>query len=109
MAAKKTNVFSNISPDIQWLKERIEEIKQEVESMPYNEIEDRIVSLNGTNGFSEKVAATKETIQKSYREALKEYANLVEVYETLIQKEETKAVARGGAKISASARDFMKK
>lgn len=107
MAKKQTSIVSKIDPNLEWLKDRAEEIKREVESQAYDEIEDRIVSLMGSHGPSDKVAATKEIIQKARREALKDYAQLHDLIKQMEETEEAKVQARGGQKLSSRAAKFM--
>ena len=96
MPAVKESVVSKIKADLDWLKDRAEEIKREVEGQAYDEIKDRIVELSGSHGPADKIAATKESIQKARREALKEYAQLLELINQIEERDEAKLEGRGG-------------
>lgn len=97
MSTKKQNTYAG--QGIEWLKERAEEILRDVEETPYNKTVDRIISLMGPNGPSEKVVKDKESIQKATREAYKDYAAIIEIIDKLEQIEENKKQARGGQDI----------
>lgn len=107
MSTKKQNTYAG--QGIEWLKERAEEIRKSVEDTPYSKIEDRIVSLMGPNGPSEKVVKDKESIEKATREAYKDYAALMEVIDKLEQIEEKKLLTRGDVEMSHLAKKFTGK
>lgn len=98
---------SYIEEELQWLEDRANEIKMDVEKHPYNKIRDRIVSLSMPSGNVEKVAATKESIQEATRKALKDYAFLIEAIDKLREKEAVKVESRGKGEVSALAEDFL--
>lgn len=99
--------MSKVNPNLEWLKDRAEEIKREVESEAYDEIKDRIVTLAGARGDADKVVASKEVIQAARRKALLDYGQLQELIIQIEQTEDAKVQARGGAKISSRAAKFM--
>lgn len=103
----KETVVQKISPRIEWLRERADEIIKSVEELPYDQIEDRIVVLNGAHGPSEKVVAKKEDIEKARRASLMEYAQLIEMIEKMEASEAAKVQARGNTKLSSRAAKFM--
>lgn len=88
MAVAKKNTY--VDSDLDWLEQRLADIKSSVDANPYHKIKDRKVSLDGPNGAAEKVSATIETQQKSIREALKDYALIVEAVSKLRQLEDEK-------------------
>jgi len=96
MATKKNNY---ITEELDWLEQRANEIKEEVETNPYNSLSDRIVMLEGAKGPSEKVVSNKEAQQKARREALKDYSFLIEAIGKLREAEEKKIEARGGQSV----------
>lgn len=96
MATKKDNVIQKINPNLEWAKERAEEIRREVESQPYDQIKDRIVTLNGSHGPSDKVVATKEVIEAARRKALVDYVQLQELISQIEERDEAKLEGRGG-------------
>ncbi len=105
MPTKKNNY---IGEDLDWLEAKAEEIKTFIDNTSYSGIEDRIVDLQtAMGGSNEKVAATKEAIQKSYREALKEYASIIEVINNLREKEAAKIETRGKQELSLQAKKFL--
>lgn len=104
--AKAKNSF--IDEELEFLEQRAKEIKQDVEANPYDEIRDRIVSLDGPNGSSEKVVATEEAQKKAMREALREYAQIIEIINNLREKEAAKLQTKGDAQISTLGKEFLK-
>src|SRR5690625_5440542 len=76
MGKKRSNSY--IEEELNWLEERAHEIKATIESNPYNDITDRIVALEGVKGSTDKIAATAEQQQKAQRDAMKDYAQLLE-------------------------------
>lgn len=88
-----------IEPELDWLEQRLQEIKEDIDSKPYTDIMDRIVTLDGSRGPSDKVVATEESQKKAQREALKEYTILLGEVDKLREKEEAKKEARGGGDI----------
>src|SRR5690606_30756573 len=93
MATKKN---SFIKEDLDWLKNRAQEIKDYIDANPYHKISDRIEVFETTKGPADKLIASIETQQKAQREALKDYALILEAIDKLEQIEEKKNNVRGG-------------
>lgn len=96
-----------IEPELDWLEQRLQEIKEDIDSKPYTEIKDRTITLFGVQGNSEKVVATEEAQKKAQREALKEYTALLADVDKLRERQEAKIQARGKAEISSLAKNFL--
>lgn len=99
-----------IGEELEWLENRLLEIKEDVDSNPYSEISDRIVSLMGAHGPSEKVVASAEAQKTALRAALKEYVVLLEMVDKLREKEEQKQIeARGNVEVSPRVKALLNK
>lgn len=89
MAVAKKNTY--VEAELDWLEQRLKDIKSFVDANPYHKISDRLVSLSmGDKGEVEKVSANIEAQQKSIRESLKDYALIVEAVSKLRQLEDEK-------------------
>lgn len=87
MAAKKN---SYVDEELEWLEQRMQDIKSFINDNPYHTLKDRIEKLNTPNGVAEKVVANIEQQQKSIRESLKDYALIAEAVSKLRKTEEEK-------------------
>lgn len=95
--SKKPNY---IEEELTWLEDQAEAIKTDVDSLPYNEIKDRIIFLEGPKGSYETIAQKEEVIKEARRKALKDYADLISVIDIKrAEEEKKKEVARGGLDI----------
>lgn len=106
--AKKQNSY--ISAELDLAETQLEKWKQYLEDNPYDQIEDRKELMKTkTGGAYYAVVATKEAIQKSLRDTMKEYLAMCEVVEKLREKEETKKIeARGKGTITGQASEWLK-
>ena len=105
MATKKN---SYISADLQFAETQLEKWHNYMLDNPYDEVEDRKeMQMTKTGGSFYTVVQTKETIQKSLRDTLKEYLAMLEVVEKLREKEAAKLETRGNSEISTLAEDFL--
>lgn len=96
--AKKNNY---IEEELAWLTLKAAQIKKYVDEPPMHELSDRIETLNGPTGPSEKIAATVEAQLKSKRDALKDYTLILEAIDKLREKEEAKKIeARGNTSMN---------
>jgi hypothetical protein len=96
MATKKN---SYISAELELAEEQLARWKQYLLDNPYNEVEDRKELMKTKNGGAYyAVVQTKEAIQKSLRDTMKEYLAMCEVVEKLREKEAAaqKEVRGGG-------------
>lgn len=105
MATTKSNSY--IEKELQWLESKAQEIQEYINKTKYGDIDDRIVSLIGARGAVETIAANIEQQQKAYRDALKEYASIIEVIDKLREKEEEKIAIRGKGELSGQAKAWM--
>lgn len=106
MATAKKNNY--IKEDLIWLEEKAAHIVDYVNTHPYNEIDDRKIDLETPKGIFEKVVASIETQQKAYRDALKDYALLLEAINILREREEAKIETRGKTEMSGQAEQWLK-
>lgn len=99
---------SNIEEELEWLESRLAQIKEDIDSQKYGDIEDRIIDLRDSKGgTSQKVAATAEQQKKAVRDSLKEYTALVGEVDKLREIEKQKQKGRGSAVINDRMRDLM--
>ena len=104
MAAKQLYIID----ELEWLEDRLREIKADIDSKPYAHITDRIVALEGARGPSETIAATEESQKKAQRDALREYTSLLEATNKLREQEEIKMQTRGGANVNSKMKRLVK-
>lgn len=98
MGSKKSNNY--IQEELDWLEQKAEAIKRDVDSTPYDRIKDRIVLLDGPRGPVATVVQKEEVIKEAYRKSLKDYSELISaINEKREIDEKKKEVARGGASI----------
>lgn len=91
----------------EYVEARLAEIKEYLDSNPFNEITDRILVLQGAKGPVEKVVSSIEVQQKAYTTTLKEYMSLMEAASKLREREAAQIKARGNAHISTLAKGFI--
>jgi hypothetical protein len=104
MTTKKTNTY--ISFELDWLEAKAEELKNYVDSTPLTELKDRIHWRETRTGQMPMLTASIEAQIKSLTQALKDYAQIIEVVDNLREKEASKAEARGGQNINGMMEDF---
>lgn len=90
-----------IIEELEWLEDRLREIKADIDSKPYAQITDRIVWLETARGAVQNCIANEEVQKKAQREAIKEYTSLLEATNKLREQEESKMESRGNARISS--------
>lgn len=94
MATTKKNNY--ISVELDFAELQLEKWKNYIENNPYDEVEDRKeLQKTKTGGAYYAVVQTKEQIQKSLRDTMKEYLLMLEIVDKLREKEEAKKEARG--------------
>lgn len=87
----------NISEELDWLESKANSIKQYVDANPYHLVQDRTVTKYTKDGGSyEDVVQKIEVIQKSLRDSLKEYADLIAQIDKLREEEKKKEVVGRG-------------
>lgn len=105
--AKKANNY--ISAELDLAETQLEKWKQYLIDNPYDEVTDRKELMKTkTGGAYYAVVATKEAIQKSLRDTMKEYLAMCEVVEKLREKEETKIESRGKGEVTGQAEAWLK-
>lgn len=99
MAESKNKL--HILDELAWLENQAEELKKYIEANPLSEIADRIALKETKNGGVIPVTvANREAQRKDLTQALKDYAQLLEVINKLREIEEKKIEARGGKAVS---------
>lgn len=106
MTQKKT---SNIEQELSWLEDRLQEIKADIDSQKYSEIDDRIVWLETPKGSVQRVTATIEQQKKAVRDSLKEYTLLLSEVDKLREAEKAKLKGRGSAVLNNQMKELMSK
>lgn len=104
MATKKN---SYVDFELDWLQEKADQLKTYVDNNPFHELSDRLAWKSTANGGQMPlVVATIEAQIKSLTQALKDYAQIIEVIDKLREKEEQKAEARGSQEINGKMKQF---
>lgn len=101
----------NISEELDWLESKANSIKQYVDANPYHLVQDRTVTKYTKDGGAyEDVVQKIEVIQKSLRDSLKEYADLIAQIDKLREEEKKKEVeARGNTKMNSRMKNLTSK
>lgn len=98
MVTQKKNSY--IEEELSWLEKKASQIKKYVDEPPMHELTDRIEDLMTSRGIIQKVTATIEVQHKSKRDALKDYALIIEAIDRMRANEESKKhAAKGGNEI----------
>ena len=105
MATKKN---SYVEFELDWLQDKANQLKAYVDNNPFHELVDRLAWKSTSNGGQMPlVVATIEAQIKSLTQALKDYAQIIEVIDKLREKEEQKTVARGSQEVNGLMKKFM--
>jgi hypothetical protein len=98
--AKKANTY--IDFELDWLQTKAEQLKAYVDNNPFNELQDRIrLKETSRGGAIPVLAASIEAQIKSLTQALKDYAQIIEVIDKLREAEAKKQItSRGDQDIS---------
>lgn len=99
MATKKPNTY--IEYDLEWLRKKIDELKQYVDDRPFDKLTDRIEwKQTGKGGMMPMVIQTIEGQLKLLKEILKDLPTMLSAVDQLEQQEEDKKKeSRGGEDI----------
>jgi hypothetical protein len=93
--------------ELDWLQEKADQLKTYVDNNPFHELTDRLAWKQTSNGGQMPlVVSTIEVQIKSLTQALKDYAQIIEVIDKLREKEEQKAEARGSQEINGKMKRF---
>lgn len=106
MAKTKTNSY--IGFELDWLEKKAEQLRLYVDSNPFDQLQDRKVEKETARGITEEISATIEAQLRSLTQALKDYAQIIEIVDKLREKEEAKIESRGNQEVSSLAKNFMK-
>jgi uncharacterized protein YlxP (DUF503 family) len=107
--AKNTKT-TYINTELDWAEQQLQSWKAYVDANPLHELKDRIEwKPTAKGGMLPMVIASIEAQGKFIQETMKNYLALLEVVNTLREKEEAKKMeVRGGGELSAMAEDFLK-
>lgn len=106
MSTKKANSY--IGFELDWLQEKAEQLKAYVDDHPFNELEDRIrLKETSRGGVIPVLAASIENQIKSLTQALKDYAQIIEVIDSLREKDSKKVETRGKTVVSVQAEEWL--
>lgn len=96
----KKNTY--IDFELDWLQGKAQELKGYVDANPFDKMVDRVLWKETKNGGAmPMVAATIESQVKSITQAMKDYAQIIEVVDKLREKEEAKQInVRGDQNLS---------
>ena len=99
-----------INTELEWAEQQLTSWKAYVDANPLHELKDRIEwKPTAKGGMLPMVIASIEAQGKFIQETMKNYLALLEVVNTLREKEEAKKVeVRGGGELGAMAEDFLK-
>jgi hypothetical protein len=107
MMAKKAQLL--IEYELEFLEEKLRELKEYIQKNPFNNLEDRIKwkELKGGKTMP-MVIASKEAQRKDLTQALKDYAEILRTVEAMREKEASKSIeVRGKVELSSEAEDFL--
>lgn len=91
----KTNTY--IGFELDWLQTKSEELKAYVDNNPFDKLEDRIrLKETSKGGVIPVLAASIETQIKSLTQAMKDYAQIIEIIDKLREGEEKKKIQTRG-------------
>lgn len=98
-----------IEYELEFLEEKLKELKEYIQSNPYSSLTDRMAWKETKNGGAIPICiANKEAQRKDLTQALKDYAEILRTVESMREKEEAKVDVRGGGELSLQARKFLK-
>jgi len=106
----KSSKTTYINTELDWAEQQLQSWKAYVDANPLHELKDRIEwKPTAKGGMLPMVIASIEAQGKFIQETMKNYLALLEVVNTLREKEEAKKMeVRGGGELSAMAEDFLK-
>lgn len=106
MALKKTTY---INTELEWAEEQLKSWRAYVDANPMHELKDRIEwKPTAKGGVLPMVIASMEAQGKFIQETMKNYLALLEVVDTLREKQEAKIEVRGKGALSSKAEKFLK-
>lgn len=89
-----------IDAELDFAEEQLAKWKQYIDENPYHAVEDRKELMKTkTGGAYYAVVQTKEAIQKSLRDTMKEYLALLKEVNSMREVEEAKKEARGSGTV----------
>lgn len=89
-----------IEAELDFAEEQLSKWKEYIDENPYNKVEDRKELMKTkTGGAYYAVVQTKEAIQKSLRDTMKEYLALLKEVNGMREAEEAKKEARGAGTV----------
>jgi hypothetical protein len=98
-----------IEYELEFLENKLQELKQYIESNPFSQLTDRMAWKETKGGGAIPICiANKEAQRKDLTQALKDYAEILRTVDSMREKEEAKVEVRGKGELSSMAEDFLK-
>jgi len=98
-----------IEYELEFLETKLQELKEYIQSNPFNELKDRMAYKETKGGGVIPICvANKEAQRKDLTQALKDYAEILRTVDSMREKEEAKVEVRGKGELSGNASEFLK-
>lgn len=98
-----------IEYELEFLETKLQELKEYIQSNPFNELKDRMAYKETKGGGVIPICvANKEAQRKDLTQALKDYAEILRTVDSMREKEEAKVEVRGKGDLSGNAEEFLK-
>jgi hypothetical protein len=107
MAVRKQQSY--IEYELEFLEEKLIELKQYIKDNPFNNLSDRMAYKETKGGGVIPICvANKEAQRKDLTQALKDYADILRTVDAMREKQEAKVEIRGNVEIGSMAEKFIK-
>jgi len=107
MAKQKQQLL--IEYELQFLEEKLTELKAYIKANPFDKLEDRMAYKETKGGGVIPICvANKEAQRKDLTQALKDYAEILRTVDSMRTAEEAKVEVRGKGELSSQAANFLK-
>jgi hypothetical protein len=107
MAVRKQQSY--IEYELEFLEEKLIELKQYIKDNPFNNLSDRMAYKETKGGGVIPICvANKEAQRKDLTQALKDYADILRTVDAMREKQEAKVEVRGNVEIGSMAEKFIK-
>jgi len=98
-----------IEYELQFLEEKLEELKAYIQANPFDKLADRMAYKETRGGGVIPICvANKEAQRKDLTQALKDYAEILRTVDSMRTAEEAKIEVRGKGELSTQAQEFLK-
>ncbi len=107
--AKKQEKALLIEYELEFLEEKLKELKEYIKANPFDKLEDRMAYKETKGGGLIPICvANKEAQRKDLTQALKDYAEILRTVDSMRQAEEAKVEIRGKGELGGQAASFLK-